>query len=182
MAAPRHTPKPATDSPRGYSSPDHVPDRWIPDRPGELDGPQPTGAGLGTPGPDQGFALRIARRLSDEVQLQPGEHLDDAVRGSVLIALRRASMFSRAPVVHDLRIAFTIWGFFDPDPPADLVAVRRQLFEGVSNTAHHYVEGRILVDMVPAEVLASTPAEVLARYPGDWPILTGVGDAGTLIS
>jgi len=180
MAAPRHTPTPAIDSPRSYSSPDHVPDGWMPDRPGELAGPQPTGAGLGTPGPDQGFALKIARRLSAEVYLQPGEHLDDAVRGAVLIALRRASMFSRAPVVHDLRIAFTIWGFFDPEPPADLVTVRRQLFEGVSNTAHHYVEGRMLVDLVPTEVLASTPAEVAARYPADWSMLTGVGGTATL--
>jgi hypothetical protein len=153
----------------------------MPDRPGELVGPQPSGGGLGTPGPDQGFALKIARRLAAEVHVQPGEHLDDAVRGSVLIALRRASMFSRAPVVHDLRIAFTIWGFFDLQPPADLVAVRRELFEGVSNTAHHYVEGRVLVDLVPADVLASSPAEVAERYPAEWRMLTGIGQAGTLV-
>ena len=178
MAAPRHAPTPPLTETRAYSSPDHVPERWFADRPGELNGAHPHGDGLGTPGPDQGYALYLARRLEPEIELAEGESIDDAIRGSVLIALRRASIFGRAPVIHDLRLALTIWGFLDPDPPADLVAMRRRLFAGVADTAHHYGAGRLLVDLVPESVLRSTPAAVAQRYPTEWAILTGVEVTG----
>ena len=111
MAAPKFVPTLPTDSPRTYGSPDHVPDTWMPDRPGELDGAQPRGPQLGTQGPDQGYALKLANRLRPSLRLQPGERADDAVHGCLGIALRRASLFGRAPVdprphagVHDLGI------------------------------------------------------------------------------
>lgn len=173
MAAPKFAPISPTASPRSYASPDHVPDRWMPDRPGSITGLQPRGDRLGTQGPDQGFALRIASRLAPNVKLQPGEHLDDAVRGCLGIALRRASIFSRAPVVHDLTIAFTMWGFFDEQPPADLVEVRRSLFEGVGHAQHHYAEGRHIADLVPEATLRRTPQQVADRYPAEWRELTG---------
>jgi hypothetical protein len=132
-----------------------------------LPGRQPSGAQLGAQGPDQGYALTIAARFRDRLQLQPGESADDAISGCLGIALRRASMFGRAPVIHDLTIAFTIWGFLDPSPPADLVRTRRPLFEGVANTTHHYTEARRLADMTPAQVAAACPAS--------WRQLTGVG-------
>lgn len=173
MAAPKFAPMPAVHDTRAYASPEHVPDSWVPERPGEIFGLQPHGDRLGAPGPDQGFALTIARHLEPEIRLQPGERLDDAVRGCLPIGLRRASLFSRAPVVHDLRIAFTIWGFFDEHPPAELVERRRALFEGVGNPVHHYAEGRHLADLVPESVLRSTPQQVAARYPAEWRVLTG---------
>ncbi len=166
---------PAIVETRTYASPDHVPERWTADRPGELHGPQPLGDRLGTPGPDQGFVLRIASRLRDEVIVQDGENIDDVMRGCVNIALRRASLFSRAPVVHDLRMALTMWGLFDPTPPAELLEVRRTLFEGVANTAHHYEQGRRIADLVPESVLRSTPQQLTDRYPADWAELTGAG-------
>ena len=89
----------------------------MPDRPAEIVGFQPEGGRLGYQGPDQGYAIKIAKAFADRVLLQPGERFDDAVGGCLGIALRRASMFSRAPVVHDLTIAFTIWGWLDPSPP-----------------------------------------------------------------
>jgi hypothetical protein len=173
MAAPRFAPVSPTEQVRAYESPDHVPERWMPDRPGDLDGFQPRGSRLGNQGPDQGFALRIAEQLKPKVRLQPGEKLDDAVRGCLGIALRRASLFSRAPVVHDLTIAYTIWGFFDEQPPAELVERRRELFEGVGNVVHHYAEGRAIADQVPEATLRSTPQQVASRYPGEWRALTG---------
>lgn len=172
MAAPR-TARTSDRSPRYYSSPDVVPEAWLPDRPGVVDGLQPEGPLLGAQGPDQGYALTLARRLSPKLRLQPGERLDDAVRGCVLIALRRASLFSRAPVVHDVNLAFTIWGFFDEQPPADLLARRRELFEGVGNVLHHYAEGRVIADLVPVATLRLTPSEVSAAYPTRWRELTG---------
>ena len=73
------------------------------------------GARLGFQGPDQGYALTLAARLRPEVHVQAGESVDDAVAGCTAVALRRASLYGRAPVIHDLRIAFTIWGYFDAD-------------------------------------------------------------------
>jgi len=173
MAAPRFSPVPPTARSRYYESPDHVPDSWTPDRPGDIEGFQPDGPRLGEQGPDQGFALRIAAQLRPKLQLQPGEHADDAIRGCVGVALRRASMFSRAPVVHDLTIAFTIWGFYDPAPPAELVGLRRTMFEGLRHIGHHYMEARAVADMPPDATLQMTPSQVDAAYPTSWRTLVG---------
>jgi hypothetical protein len=173
MAAPRFSPVPPTVRSRYYESPDHVPESWMPDRPGEIEGFQPDGPRLGEQGPDQGFALRIAAQLRPKLQTQPGEHVDDAIRGCLGVALRRASMFSRAPVVHDLTIAFTIWGFYDPTPPAELVELRRSMFEGLRHVGHHYMEARAVADMVPDSTLQMMPAQVAAAYPTDWRTLVG---------
>jgi len=107
------------------------------------------------------------------VQLQPGEHIDDAIRGCLGVALRRASIFSRAPVVHDLTIAFTIWGFHDPNPPAELVELRRTMFEGLRLVGHHYTEARIVADLPPEATLRMAPAQVADAYPADWRTLVG---------
>ncbi len=173
MAAPKFAPVSPVDDARSYASPDVVPPSWKPDRPADLTGFQPEGPRLGYQGPDQGFALKIANGFRDRLQLQPGEHAADAIQGCLGIALRRASIFSRAPVVHDLTIAFTIWGLLDSDPPAELRAARVRLFEGVSNTLHHYDEARELVDMVPEATLRMTPAQVNAAYPARWKELVG---------
>ena len=173
MAAPRFSPVPPTERPRYYESPDHVPEPWTPDRPGDIEGFQPDGPRLGGQGPDQGFALRIAAQLRPKLRLQSGEHADDVIRGCLGVALRRASMFSRAPVVHDLTIAFTIWNFYDPTPPAELVELRRSMFEGLRHIGHHYMEARAVADLPPDATLQMTPAQVAAAYPADWRTLVG---------
>lgn len=151
-----------------YQAPDVVPDAWAPNRPGEIDGFQPAGPRLGSPGPDQGFALKIAKALAPELHLQTGEHLDDVIRGCLGVAIKRASLFSRAPVVHDVRIAYTVWGFLDEQPDAELVELRKRLFEGVRLVVHHYAESRVIADMVPESTLRRTPAEVTAAHGRDW--------------
>lgn len=173
MAAPKFAPVSPVDDSRIYTSPDIVPPSWKADRPADLVGFQPEGARLGFQGPDQGFALKIANGFRDRLQLRPGEHAADAIQGCLGIALRRASILSRAPVVHDLTIAFTIWGFLDSDPPTELLELRARLFEGVGNTLHHYDEARALVDMVPEATLRMTPAQVEAAYPERWKELMG---------
>lgn len=172
MAAPKQAPAGARES-LHYRSPDVVQGRWSAQRPGVVQGSQPTGPRLGTQGPDQGFVLTIANRLAPKLRLRTGEREDDAIRGCVGIALRRASMFGRAPVVHDVNLAFTIWGFFDEQPPAELVETRMRLFEGVANVNHHYTEGRHIADLVPEETLAMSPAAALDAYPARWRELTG---------
>ncbi|NBY58329.1 MAG: hypothetical protein EBQ57_08575 [Actinobacteria bacterium] len=128
---------------------------------------------LGHPGPDQGYVLSLAERMRPRVKVTSGESVDDAIQGCIGIALRRASVYGRAPVIHDLDIAFTMWGFFLDAPPADLVAARKQLFEGVSNVVHHYVEARQLVDMVPDSTMRMTPEMVRKSMPNSWRALTG---------
>lgn len=171
MASPRFAPTPAVDTTRSYSSPPTVARSWTPGRKAEIEGFQPQGEQLGFQGPDQGFALTIAEGFRPRLQLTAGEHADDAIRGCLGIALRRASLFSRAPVVHDLTIAFTMWGYLGA-APADLVGVRRELFAGLAHP-HHYSEARALVDRVPEATLRMTPAEVEAAFPAQWRTLVG---------
>ena len=169
MAAPEHVPtKPNLDV-RTYGSPPRRPDSWRADRPADFadDHRQPIGDLLGSPGPDQGYALRLARLLEPELHLADGEHAKDALAGIVAIGLKRASVLGRAPVIHDLRIGATLFGFLDASPAPELVELRRELFEEVSHF-HHYMELRRLVDMVPPTVLRQTPAQVSQGYAADW--------------
>lgn len=173
MAAPQFSPTPVVDTTRFYASPAVVPGPWMPNRPGEVVGFQPSGSQLGNQGPDQGFAIKIANGFKDRLQQQPGEHTVDTINGCLGVALRRASIFSRAPVVHDLTVAFTIWGFLDANPPAELVAARTALFVGVGH-GYHYAEARTIADMVPEATLKMTPQQVAAQYPADWRTLLGL--------
>ncbi|MGA1247476.1 MAG: hypothetical protein ACO35H_07250, partial [Ilumatobacteraceae bacterium] len=59
------------------------------------------------------------------------------------------------------------------DPPADLVARRKELFAGLGDAAHHYSEIRALVDMVPESTMLMTPEQVRTGMPGSWRALTG---------
>ena len=172
MAAPEYVPVPVNEKARlPWESPDHVPSAWMLDRPAEVgQGRQPTGPRLGYPGPDIGYALTLAALIRDEVLTAPGEHVDDAVAGGTAIAMRRAALFGRAPVMHDLRIAFTMWGWFDPSPSEDLRGARREAFEAA---AHDYEIRREVVDRVPEETLRLTPAQVAEAYPAKWRELTG---------
>lgn len=171
MSAPQFVPVDPVAKPRSYSSPDHVPGSWTPNRPAELDrGVQPQGDRQGYQGPDQGYGLVIAGRFKDKLQLQRGETAKDAIKGCLGIALRRASMYGRAPVVHDFTIAFTAWGFLDAHAPADLVELRKERF---ANISHHYTEGRDLADAIPEATLRMTPQQVASAYPGRWRELLG---------
>ena len=173
MAAPKFTPLNPTDRPRTYASPEHVPTPWRNDRPAAIKTRQPTGQKLGHQGPDQGYALKLAEGLRKSLVLQEGESADDAIRGSLSIALLRASKYGRAPVIHDLTIAFGIWGWMLPNPPADLVERRKELFSGLGDAAHHYSELREVVDMVPESTMLMTPEQVRIGMPGSWRALTG---------
>ncbi len=50
------------------------------------------------------------------------------------IALRRASLFGRAPMIHDLTVAFTLWGYLG-EAPAELTSVRKERFAAVAQHA-----------------------------------------------
>jgi hypothetical protein len=147
---------------------------WKADRPGEIvhQGGQPTGDRFGTAGPDQGYALKLARRWEDKVVLTPGEPWADVTTGCVAVALKRATVFSRAPVTYDVEAALAVFGYLT-NAGTELVAFRKPLFEGC---AHHYNQVRDIADQVPESTLRLTPDEVKSRVAaGGWKALLGVG-------
>ncbi len=159
MAAPDYVPNDTALADRHYVSPPRHPQPWMADRPGELTGGQPAGEGLGVPGPDQGYALRLARRFEDQLHLLAGEYAEDVIAGCVGVALKRAAGFGRAPIAADLEVAFRVFGFLPPGPDDRLAVRRRELFAGLSHP-HHYGEARHLVDLVPESALRLSPREV----------------------
>jgi hypothetical protein len=137
-----------------------TPEAWTPHRPSELRGTSaPRGTLLGSPGPDQGFALQLAERFHGRLGLAEGESEHDAAAGCTAVAMRRSARFGRAPVIHDLTFAFTLWGFLG-DAPAELVAARGPLFR---SAAHHYGLQRRIADCVPESTLRLTPEAVRGR-------------------
>jgi hypothetical protein len=169
MAAPRFVPTTLEEQPRtGLPIPPAA--GWLAARPGESGVELPTGDGFGVPGPDQGYALKLARRFTDRLQVVAPETADDAIAGGLAVATKRASLFGRAPVVHDLGIAFRIWGLLG-DAPAELVATRHPLFPSAS---HHYDQQRAIADAVPEATLRLTHQEVDRRFPAEWKALLGL--------
>lgn len=162
MAAPDYVPVAQGDRPRAsLGTPGH--DGWTATRPGDLSNRQPTGAYFGNQGPDQGYALILAARFHDRLLLTEGEDAHDVESGCLGVGLARASLFGRAPVIHDLELAYGLWGYLD-SPPGELVAFRAPLFAGAS---HHYWDQRAIVDLVPEATLRLTPAEVRRRV-AEW--------------
>jgi hypothetical protein len=141
-----------------------IPDRWEATRPGELEGLRPPdGRSFGNTGPDQGFALKLAKRFRDRLELQEDEHAEDAIAGALGVALRRAARFGRAPVIYDLEFAYTLFGFLG-GAPADLLEFRRPFFDAAS---HDYWDQRDIADLVKEETLMLSPAEVRSCL-ADW--------------
>lgn len=167
MTQPSFVPIPEVDQVRpAYRL--RLPGHWSQSRPGELLDPlQPTGSLLGTPGPDQGFALKLARRFEDRLELEPGESAEDAIAGCTACAMRRAAFFGRAPAVYDLRFAFTLWGFLG-GAPADLIEARGALFR---SAGHHYDAQRAIADSVAEAALRLTPEAVAGRLDEWWQLL-----------
>ena len=156
MAAPEYVPLSPTDKTRVYQSPPWSGDQWLADRPGELGGRQPLGPRLGYPGPDQGFVLKLAHAFEPTLVLVDGETVDDVIAGCGAVALKRASLFGRAPGgprpdrrLHDLGL---------PGRGRRRAgAAAPPLFEEVANP-HHYMELRRVADLVPQAVLRLTAA------------------------
>ncbi len=139
-------------------------DAWRATRPGELDGLRPpTGRSTGSTGPDQGYGLKLAKRFVDRLELQSGEHAEDAIAGCLGVALRRASRLGRAPVIYDFEFAYTLFGFLG-GAPADLLEFRRPYFMAAS---HDYWDQRDIADLVRDDAYLLTPALVRTRL-ADW--------------
>ncbi len=135
------------------------PERWKANRPGDVvNGGVSGGDGFGAQGPDQGYALFLAKRFHDKLELVDGEDRHDVVAGCVAVAMKRASAFGRGPTIYDLEFAFTLWGYLG-GAATGLIAKRKELFAG---TGHDYWKRRAIVDAVPEATLRMTPAVVKA--------------------
>ena len=170
MAAPDFVPvRPGTS--KSYESPPRRLGSWRATRPGEVvAGGQPEGESLGYQGPDQGYALKLANSLRGTLHLAAGEHEDDAIAGCLGVAMRRASLYGRAPMMPDVRVAFAVFGFSNDNAPDDLVLFRRPLFAEAANP-HHYAAARRIANLVPEATLRLTPEA--AASADDWHALLG---------
>lgn len=167
MSAPDHVPG-RVNQPKVYASPPQRTGGWVADRPGEVVGTgQPTGPMMGNQGPDQGYVVKLAKQLEAELVLAPGEHAADALEGACAVALRRASLFGRAPVIADVEIALGLFGFLS-EADDELVAFRRPLFDEVHHSTIHYAAAREIADLVPESTLRMSPDEVAAASAADW--------------
>ncbi len=167
MSAPEFVPTLTGRPARTYSSPPWRGESWTADRPGEIRGGQPVGDQLGNPGPDSGYALTLAERFRGSLHLQAGEHEADALSGAAAIAMKRAALFGRAPVIHDVTVGLALWGYLDPSADADLVSLRREWFEEVHLSIHYSARQRI-VDAAPERVLLLPHAAIVDQHRLDW--------------
>ena len=65
---------------------------WRADRPADLVAPGlPTGPRLGSPGPDLGYGMKLARTFAERLVLGEGEAADDALAGCFAVGTKRST-------------------------------------------------------------------------------------------
>ena len=169
MAAPSYVPVDPRLHPRDYESAPRRGNGWRLGRPGEIvPGDMPQGGLYGNTGPDIGYAYKLIHRVADKLKLVNAESHEDVEAGGIAVAMRRAALSGRAPIVADLDVAFTIWGFYDDQPASGLRVLRAEMFEGAAMTSHGYELRREIANVVSEHALRMTPAAVTAAYTQDW--------------
>jgi hypothetical protein len=139
---------------------------WRPDRPGDIGSGPPEGKLRGRPGPNVGYGYTLAERAHEQFRLAPHEEIHDAMSVVAEIAMKRAALFGRAPVMADVELAMTLLGY---DGSADDAFGTRRA-HAVRDAAHNYPLRRALVDSVPDSLLTQGPAELggdIARWRGE---------------
>jgi hypothetical protein len=130
--------------------------RWTPDRPGDVSGAGvPWGGAFGTPGPDAGYAIKLA--AGRELLLDENEHRADANLAVAAVAAARASLASRGPTKVDIDAAVVILGY---DTESDFAAIRAATIAGA---AHHPQRIRRLVAGIPMDVIEDTADDLRRR-------------------
>lgn len=175
MAVDPYVPTQAEDAPR-ESVRIPPPKGWRAVRPGDRppgEPPYPPGRLFGKPGPDSGYALTLAGRFHGRLEIVPPETEHDAMTVAAELAMRRASLFGRAPVTEDLALAFSLFGWLGGGTP-ELAEWRRLTVAGAD---HDYSRRRVLVDGVPEATLRLKPGEDVRAALGNWRKLLGVGVA-----
>ncbi len=130
--------------------------RWTPDRPGDVAGTGvPWGGAFGTPGPDAGYAIKLA--AGRDLILAENEQRADANLAVAAVAAARASLASRGPTKIDLDAAIVILGY---DSESDFGAIRAAAIAGA---AHHPQRIRRLVAGIPMDVVEDTADDLRRR-------------------
>lgn len=163
MATPPYVPVAPDQVPRRGDLQDFPPPRRPIARPAEITGPQPRGPGLGTPTPDAGYALLLARRLTDRIQLADRERLDDALWAGAIVGMKGAGLVGRGPILADVELGLALLGYLG-GASDDMVAWRQHTLFGVERDYHLQ---RALADRVGPDLLGRAPADV-ATLLGDW--------------
>lgn len=142
-----------------------APSRWKADRPGDLTTPQqvPWGGPFGTPGPDTGYALKLA--AGADFDLESGEDRGNVEKAIVLVMAARASRFGRAPTSEDLSIAMLILGLAGPEQVPDVTKVKltRDRRYWAPRAAASSGSARSLVSLIPPEMLEASLEDVRHR-------------------
>ena len=146
---------------------------WRAVRPGDIDPEVGVGGRggvlFGTPGPDSGYALTLAKWFHDQIAAVFPETAHDAECLAAAVAMRRGGFFGRAPVRTDVELGLTLFGWLG-EAPADLVEWRRK---AVANVSHDYPRRVTLVEAIPEWVLRQRPDQVRGRL-SDWKHLLGL--------
>lgn len=136
--------------------------RWAASRPGDLHAPGdvPWGAGFGTPGPDTGYALKLAAQADFEVD--PGEDRHNVESVLVLIMGARASLFGKAPSSDDLSFALLLIGLGseDPVPEAGMAALAANRKYWAPRVPHGSAAARRLVSMLSPGLLTLSVSDL----------------------
>jgi hypothetical protein len=149
---------------------------WRAVRPGDLEPAAGPGRGngvlFGTPGPDSGYALTLAKRFHDRIAVVAPETVHDAETVAAGVAMRRGGLFGRAPMSSDVEVGLAIFGWLG-DAPADLVEWRRLAVAGIG---HDYPRRTTLVEAIPDAVIRQTADKVRDGL-ADWRQLLGLSRA-----
>ena len=133
---------------------------WRADRPGDLvDGVQPRGALLGSPGPNVGYALLLTHRVAETFDRSSLEHGEDVEAVEAALAMKRAASFGRAPVAADVECSALVLGYLG-SPSSAFVELRA---EAIDDAHHDYEAVRTICDAVPLEVLRLAPGALTSR-------------------
>ncbi len=139
--------------------------RWTASRPGDLHAPAevPWGGGFGTPGPDTGYALKLAGQA--EFDLDAGESRPNVESMLVLIMSARASLSGKAPSVDDLGFAMILLGLAPREEIPDAIVVRLEADRKhwSPRVAHSKAAARRLVARLGPELLAMTRTHLRHR-------------------
>ena len=129
--------------------------RWSASRPGDLHAPTdvPWGGGFGTPGPDTGYAHKLAAGAEYSLGEDESRHGVDAMLAMIMAA--RASRFGKAPSSDDLGFALLVTGLGERDAlPDEVVAgLDEHRRHWGARVAHSKAEGLRMVGLLPREIL-----------------------------
>lgn len=134
-------------------------DSWEATRAGDLRAGRPEGPLFGRPGPNVGFAMKLAHRHADQMCLLDHEDIADATAVVAEIAMARAALFGRAPTLHDIRHACVLMGY-DTTPTDDSFGWR---LLAVGGARHEWTLRRRIVSAVPEGLLRLGPGDVGAH-------------------